>query len=170
MQQGTSQTVNFNYDTTTYVLIGGSYMDQFLSSGDGCSVTATSTLAAVNSINQSTITSITFAPTVAVCNQVRGRQEVPGCLLLSFRQLRLTPSALQFVNNNVGDLSLLAFDASTATAASGYSAYACKFTLALTLVPESASSVDPSQLFPEANAADPLPGSFLKVRRLPMGC
>lgn len=68
------------------------------------------------------------------------------------------------MDNSVGNLALIAFDTSSYISTDpGYTVYACKFTLTFTLVPESTSSVDPSQLFPEANAADPLPGSFLKV-------
>ena len=186
MTQGTSQTVNFDYDTTRYVLIGGSFDGQFLATGDGCSVTAASTTAAANPVNASTITSITFAPVVAVCGQVslpagaprtadtalskhekacgQGQALHNGMLLLVMLLAMTTICVLQFTDNSVGDLSLIAFDTATqATTEAGYTVYACKFTLTFTLVPESTATVDPSQLFPEANAADPLPGSFLKV-------
>ena len=172
MTQGTSQTVNFKYDAGT-VLIGGAFDDQFLGTGDGCSVTAVSVNAPDNPVNASTITSITFAPTVAVCGQVRS----VGSLRTAARMLqwplhhagqlawqrRLKLCLLQFIDNSVGNLALIAFDTTTATTTSGYSAYACKFTLQFTLVPQSADSVNPAQLFPEANAAEAIPGNFLKV-------
>ena len=69
MNQGTSQTVKFSY-SSTLVVIGGSYGDQFLSSGDGCDVTAVSANAPTNGVNASTLTSITFAPTTSVCSEV----------------------------------------------------------------------------------------------------
>ena len=74
---------------------------------------------------------------------------------------------LQFTGNTKGELSFLAFDTKGAVSApSSYKAEACKFTVTLTLLPNALSSVSSDQLFPQADAADALPGSFLKVRTL----
>ena len=71
---------------------------------------------------------------------------------------------LQFTGNTKGELSFLAFDTKGAVSApSSYRAEACKFTVTLTLLPNALSSVSSDQLFPQADAADALPGSFLKV-------
>ena len=74
-------------------------------------------------------------------------------------------AVLQFVANTDGQLTFLAFETKGASNpdASTYTTSACKFVVELKLLPNALSSVDASQLFPEANAADALPGSFLKV-------
>ena len=74
-------------------------------------------------------------------------------------------SCVQYYNNTIGTLSVLAFDTSLDTYSNGeYQAAACKFDVGVIIVPSPQSQLSADQLFPLTDGAAPLPGSMLKVR------
>ena len=71
---------------------------------------------------------------------------------------------MQFYNNLIGTITVLAFDAAHRKFEDGsYYAPACKFQIGVVIVPDPQSQLAADQLFPLEGGAAPLPGATLQV-------
>ncbi|KAK9813451.1 hypothetical protein WJX73_010346 [Symbiochloris irregularis] len=89
VDQGSSLAVTFQGAAKSYVFLGGALNDQFTNDAQTCYLSTTTTPAYAHSITTLSDSGFVFSPTGAVCSQ--------------------------FVNNTIGSLTVLAFDANPKT-------------------------------------------------------